>query len=125
MRRRAPYIQNPVGEAIGPWNDSLGSAGEDNSDYDRDGFVQSDGEEPEYESDDNDEFVDDGGADDDYCGDSDGSTGLTVEMNHSKRHLRKHRRTNIIPSDEEEVEECVPVGRLGKWYRVSYDSSKE
>ena len=129
-----PVILNPVGEAIGPWDDSQGSAGED--EYEKDGFIQSDSDEVECASGDDDELpddelpddevMDDDGADDDNSQDSDESTTSDVEMRPSEEHPHKRRRTNVIMSDEEESDEGnVSVGKLGKQYRVQYESSDE
>ncbi|KAG8217028.1 hypothetical protein J3R82DRAFT_7344 [Butyriboletus roseoflavus] len=128
QRRKAPDIQNPVGEAIGPWDDSPGSADED--DYARDGFVQSDSDELEYSSDSDDEFmddgsVDDGSADDHFSEDSDESTSSSVEMVPSGGHTHRRRRTNVILLDEELVESDTSARKLGKRYRVQCESSQE
>lgn len=126
QRRRAPNIQNPVGEAIGPWDDSPGSAGED--EYEKDDFVQSDSDELEYSSGSDNELVDDGSGDDNFSRDSDKSTSSSVEMAPSARHTHKRRRPNVVLSDKEtsgseEVE--PPTAKLGRRYRVPPESSEE
>ena len=125
QRRKGPDIQNPVGEAIGPWDDSRGSA--DEEDYEIDGFIQPDDEEPEYESGNDDEFMDDSATEDDDSGDSDESESSSAEMSHSPRHQHKRKRTNVIQSDEESESEVddVPVRKFGKRYRVPCESSEE
>ncbi|KAH0826798.1 hypothetical protein J3R83DRAFT_5221 [Lanmaoa asiatica] len=121
QRRKVPNIQNPVGEAIGPWDDSLGSAGED--EYDKDSFVQSDEDELEYSSGIEDELMDDGDADNDLTRDSSESTSSSVEMTPS---VHKRTRTNVVLSDEEDPEEASTfAGKLGRQYRVPYESSEE
>lgn len=121
QRRKAPNIQNPVGEAIGPWDDSLGSA--DEEDYDRDSFVQSDSDELEYSSSSDNELMDDDSSDNNFSRDSDESTGSSVEMTPSASHTRKRRRTNVVPLDEESEKAGTSSGKLGRRYRVPYESS--
>lgn len=116
-RRKTPNIQNPVGEAIGPWDDSLGSADEYEL-YDKDSFVQSDSDELEYSSGSDDELMDDGGADDHLSEDSDASTSSSVEMVPSGRRTRRRKRTNVILSDEGSAK----AGKLGRKYRVQHES---
>lgn len=121
QRRKAPNIQNSVGEAIGPWDDSLGSA--DEEDYDRDSFVQSDSDELEYSSSSDNELMDDDSSDNNFSRDSDESTGSSVEMTPSASHTRKRRRTNVVPLDEESEKAGTSSGKLGRRYRVPYESS--
>lgn len=124
QRRKAPDIQNPVGEAIGPWDDLPGSADED--EYDKDSFVQSDSDELEYLSCSDNEVMDDGGADDNFPRDSDESTNSSVEMTHYAKHTHKRVRTNVILSDEEEEEEAdTSAAKLGRRYRMQSESSEE
>lgn len=128
-RRRAPDIQNPVGEAIGPWDDSSGSAAED-EEYERDSFVVSDDDEAEPDEEDlsdNSEMPSDqDNSDSDNVRDSDGSNSLSVDMARSARQTYKRRRTNMIVSDEEEDEGAnTPAKKLGRKYRVQRDSSEE
>ncbi|KAH7920964.1 hypothetical protein BV22DRAFT_1039204 [Leucogyrophana mollusca] len=57
--RRPAVIENPVGEAIGPWDDGEGSAASD-EEYERDSWLASDDESIEMESDGSENMGDDG-----------------------------------------------------------------
>ncbi|KAF8431090.1 hypothetical protein L210DRAFT_3561201 [Boletus edulis BED1] len=103
QRRKAPDIQNPVGEAVGPWDDGPV-------------FIQSDGEDPEYATDSdepmgNSEQEDEG---DEGSNHSDASTSSSVPMSPSKR-----KRTTVIQSDEESEDGGASFRKLGKTIQSS------
>jgi len=68
--------------------------------------------------------MDDSDEDPDNSRHSDESTPSSLEMRPSVKHPHKRRLTNVIISEEEE-EEDVSVEKLGKRYRVEYESPEE
>lgn len=143
-RRKPPIIENPTGEAIGPWNDDAGSAAEDD-DYEKDGFVLSDGNEGELdnedepgnedESGDEEESGREGGVDgkkaasnEGYSADHDDRdsgdlTSSDAETTPARRTYGRRRRNVVLSddseSDGEEREDARTSARmLGRRYRV-------
>ena len=90
----------------------------DDEEYERDSFMVSDDEELMA--------ADEGGSDDDTAQDSGDPTSSCVEMTSPIKRTHKRSRTNAILSDEEGSEEVgATSGKLGRKYRVPYESSQE
>lgn len=91
--------------------------------------MESDNDELEFIEDDlsdsDEKLSDQGGSDNNSTRDSNDSRSSSVETTHSVRHTKKRRPTNVILSDEESEEAGTSAGKLGKRYRVQYESSED
>lgn len=121
-------VQNPCGEAIGPWDDDPGSARGTDNEYEPDDFVVSDSDEIEYESgvdEDNDSQTDN---DDEYEAGSDVGSDYEAATDFIENGDEDITEQNVDQQKLSDIDDDMPLDELQrslKKHKSAYQQAEE